>query len=114
MIVSEASRAVCRTSITAGWVDFDELSDRKEIIDQNAQYREDDRERGIQNFTKKEVALDQGKDRLVRDLGGIRDMADLPKAIFVVDSSVKKSRSRKPTVWAFRSSGLSIPTAIRT
>lgn len=42
---------------------------------------------GIQNFTKKEIALlTKEKDRLVRDLGGIRDMADLPKAIFVVDS----------------------------
>lgn len=41
----------------------------------------------INNLTKKEVALlTKEKDRLVRDLGGIRDMTDSPKAIFVVDS----------------------------
>lgn len=41
----------------------------------------------INNLTKKEVALLlKEKDRLVKDLGGIRAMIDLPKAIFVVDS----------------------------
>ncbi len=41
----------------------------------------------INNLTKKEVALmTKEKDRLVRDLGGIRNVMDQPKAIFVVDS----------------------------
>ena len=41
----------------------------------------------INNLTKKEVALlTKEKDRLVRDLGGIRNMMEAPKAIFVVDS----------------------------
>ena len=39
------------------------------------------------NLKKKEVLLLQKeKDRLLRDLGGIRDMRELPKVIFVVDS----------------------------
>lgn len=41
----------------------------------------------INNLTKKEVALlIKEKDKLVRDLGGIRNVIDQPKAIFVVDS----------------------------
>lgn len=41
----------------------------------------------INNLTKKEVALlTKEKDRLVRDLGGIRNMLENPKAIYVVDS----------------------------
>lgn len=41
----------------------------------------------INNLTKKEVALlTKEKDKLVRDLGGIRNVIDQPKAIFVVDS----------------------------
>jgi small subunit ribosomal protein S2 len=41
----------------------------------------------INNLTKKEVALlVKEKDRLVRDVGGIRNVIDQPKAIFVVDS----------------------------
>ncbi len=41
----------------------------------------------FENLKKKEVLLLlKEKDRLLRDLGGIRDMRELPKAIFVVDS----------------------------
>ncbi len=41
----------------------------------------------LDNLKKKEVSrLNKEKDRLLRDLGGIRDMKELPKAIFVVDS----------------------------
>lgn len=39
------------------------------------------------NLTKKEVAqLNKERDKLMRDLGGIRDMKELPKAIFLIDS----------------------------
>src|SRR5262245_5198358 len=38
------------------------------------------------NLTKKETAnLGKERDRLLRDLGGIREMRDLPKAIYIVD-----------------------------
>jgi small subunit ribosomal protein S2 len=44
-------------------------------------------ESGIwENLTKKEVAiLSKEKEKLLRDLGGIRDMKTLPEAIFIVD-----------------------------
>jgi len=39
-----------------------------------------------ENLTKKEIArLTKEKDRLLRDLGGIREMRELPKAVFIVD-----------------------------
>lgn len=39
------------------------------------------------SLTKKEVAqLNKERDKLMRDLGGIRDMKELPKAIFLIDS----------------------------
>ena len=39
-----------------------------------------------ENLTKKETALlTKEKDKLLRDLGGIRDMKTLPKAMFIVD-----------------------------
>ena len=40
----------------------------------------------LANFTKKELAkFTKEKNRLLRDIGGIRDMIDLPKAVFIVD-----------------------------
>lgn len=44
-------------------------------------------ENGIwQNLTKKETArLTKEKEKLLRDLGGIRDMRNLPQAVFIVD-----------------------------
>lgn len=44
-------------------------------------------ESGIwENLTKKEVAiLTKEKEKLLRDLGGIRDMKQLPEAIFIID-----------------------------
>lgn len=40
----------------------------------------------MENLKKKEVSqLNKVKEKLLRDLGGIRDMKELPKAIFVVD-----------------------------
>jgi len=40
-----------------------------------------------ENLKKKEVSkLNKEKEKLLRDLGGIRDMKDLPKAVFIVDS----------------------------
>ena len=39
-----------------------------------------------ENLTKKEVAnLTKERDKLLRDLGGIRDMKDLPQAIYIID-----------------------------
>lgn len=41
----------------------------------------------MENLTKKEIAvLTKEKEKLLRDLGGIRDMKDLPQAIFIIDT----------------------------
>ncbi|MCR4336270.1 MAG: 30S ribosomal protein S2 [Candidatus Omnitrophica bacterium] len=42
---------------------------------------------GIENFKKKEaVQINTQKDKLLRDLQGIRDMRKLPQAVFIIDS----------------------------
>lgn len=41
----------------------------------------------LENLKKKEVVkINKEKEKLIRDLGGIRDMMDLPSAIFVIDA----------------------------
>ncbi len=54
--------------------------DRLKTIEQMA-------ENGIwESLTKKEAALlTKEKDKLLRDLGGIRDMKELPQAIYIID-----------------------------
>ena len=51
---------------------------------------------------------------LMHTLGGIKKMRKLPDALFVIDPRRKRSRSRKPTSSASRSSRWSTPTAIPT
>ncbi len=60
-----------------------------------------------QNLTKKEIArLTKEKDKLLRDLGGIREMRDLPEAVFIVDPkseeiAVKEANKLKIPVVGF-------------
>ena len=42
-------------------------------------------------LTKKEVAnINKEKDKLVKNLGGVRDMVDLPGALFIVDTKLEQ------------------------
>lgn len=63
-------------------------------------------ENGIwQNLTKKETArLTKEKDKLLRDLGGIREMRNLPEAVFIVDP-------KKEEIAAKEAHKLNIPVA---
>ena len=65
-------------------------------------------------LTKKELLLlEREKDKLAKQLGGIRNMNRTPSAMFVVDVNKELWPSRKPTSWAFRLSPSSTPTPIR-
>jgi small subunit ribosomal protein S2 len=50
-------------------------------------------------------------DKLERSLGGIKDMALLPDALFVIDVGTRSIACARPTSSAFRSSPWWIPTA---
>ncbi len=64
---------------------------------------------------KKEVIiLRKEKDRLEKFLGGIKHMKGLPSALFVIDLAKSGLPLPKLASWVFRSSVLSIQTAIRT
>jgi len=59
----------------------------KKSIDKLERIEKMEEEGIFQNLTKKEVAgLRKEKEKLLRDLGGIREMKKLPAAIFIVDS----------------------------
>lgn len=65
-------------------------------------------------LTKKELLLlKREKDKLERQLGGIRNMTRTPSAMFVVDINKEAWPLRKPTSWVSRWSPLLTPTPIR-
>lgn len=66
-------------------------------------------------LTKKELLLlEREKDKLNKQLGGIRNMNRTPSAMFVVDITKEPWLLRKLTSWASRLSPWSTPTPIRT
>ena len=66
-------------------------------------------------MTKKELlGLKRERDKLDRTLGGIRDMARVPSAIWVVDTKKETSRSTRRASWASRWSRSLTRTVTRT
>ena len=66
-------------------------------------------------LTKKELLLlEREKDKLNKQLGGIRNMNRTPSAMFVVDITKEAWLLRKLTSWVSRLSPSSTPTPTRT
>jgi len=65
----------------------------------------------FENLTKKEVsALQKEKSKLEKNLGGIKEMKELPGAIFIIDHTRNRLLLQKHAAWVFLSLQLLIQT----
>jgi len=88
-VVAEAARQSAQYFVNSRWLGGT-LTNWQTISHSIARLRELETQEaeGFQGLTKKErLLLDREKERLVRDLGGIKDMGNLPNVLFVIDTN---------------------------
>ncbi|SFZ82035.1 small subunit ribosomal protein S2 [Devosia enhydra] len=88
-VVAEAARQSAQYFVNSRWLGGT-LTNWQTISHSIARLRELEAQEadGFQGLTKKErLLLDREKERLERDLGGIKDMGNLPNLLFVIDTN---------------------------
>jgi small subunit ribosomal protein S2 len=69
----------------------------------------------FERLPKKEVAaLEREREKLEKNLGGVKEMSQAAQCLFVVDPKKEHIAVTRPTAWASPSSAWWTPTAIRT
>ena len=88
-VVADAARQSAQYFVNSRWLGGT-LTNWQTISHSIARLRELEAQEadGFQGLTKKErLLLDREKERLERDLGGIKDMGNLPNLLFVIDTN---------------------------
>jgi small subunit ribosomal protein S2 len=86
-VVAEAARQSAQYYVNSRWLGGT-LTNWQTISNSIARLRELEAQDESSGFTKKELLLlSREKERLERDLGGIKDMGNLPNLLFVIDTN---------------------------
>ena len=88
-LVAEAARQSAQYYVNSRWLGGT-LTNWQTISQSIARLRELEAQvaEGVEGLTKKErLLLDRERERLERDLGGIKDMGNLPNLLFVIDTN---------------------------
>lgn len=88
-VVAEAARQSAQYYVNSRWLGGT-LTNWQTISHSIARLRELEAQaaEGVEGLTKKErLLLDRERERLERDLGGIKDMGNLPNLLFVIDTN---------------------------
>ena len=92
-VVAEAARQSAQYFVNSRWLGGT-LTNWQTISNSIARLRELEAQEasGFEGLTKKErLLLDRERERLERDLGGIKDMGNLPSLLFVIDTNKEEN-----------------------
>ena len=97
-VVSDQAQSVGMPHVTHRWLGgmLTNFKTTRNSVDRLAKMEADIRDGVMARMTKKEgIRMQAAKDKLVKSIGGVRDMTELPDALFIVDVGWHKGAVRE-------------------